>query len=124
MNICERQDVVNDSHRGGKRRWDLHSTGERIDLNYKDTSVKERVMWVSFILGNRKRKEFPSNGWLLFALEGEHKVIWCSSGTVSQRAARRKEFESTLKKLRVLGSEKGGRIAGPCCRSEIMHMDL
>lgn len=124
MNICERQEVVNDNHRGGKRQWDLHSTGERIDPNCKDTSVKERVMWVSFILGNRKRKEFPSSGWLLFALEGEHKVLCCSSGTVSQRAARQKEFESSLKKLRVLGSEKGSRIAGPCCRSEIMHMDL
>lgn len=43
---------------------------------------------------------------------------------LSQRAARQKEFESSLKKLRVLGSEKGSRIAGPCCRSEIMHMDL
>lgn len=88
MNISERQDVVNGSRRGGKRQRGPHSTAERVDLSCRGTSAQERVTWVSSIWGNRKRKEFPSNGSLLFALEGEHTVICCSRGAVSQSAAR------------------------------------
>lgn len=69
-------------------------------------------MLVNFIFGARKMKELPSDGHFLF---GRRKQ---SSAEAEVQCIRGLQSEKSLKLLcsnRVPRSEKGGRIAGPCC---------